>query len=94
MLTSTPTPTIQPTAAAKPQQPQSSYRAQKEQTRLAGRITSRGISSVNAVGTPLGVTKKFFCRHRSRWYPSVETQRDLINIGTARVVFSVDRAVT
>jgi outer membrane biosynthesis protein TonB len=93
MLTSTTPPAIQPTVAAKPQQPQSSYRAQKEQTRLSGRITSRGISSVNAVGTPLGRYEKvLFAAIGSRWYPSVETQRDLINIGTARVVFSVDRS--
>jgi outer membrane biosynthesis protein TonB len=28
----------------------------------------------------------------SRWYPYVQQQADLVNIGTARLVFSVDRS--
>src|SRR5438067_6745463 len=52
MLTSTPTP--HPSIASTPQQQRSSYQPYKERTRLAGSITNRGTSSVNAVGTPLG----------------------------------------
>src|SRR5262245_12698889 len=39
--------------AAAASQAQSTYRRQKERTRIAGNITNRGISSVNALGTPL-----------------------------------------
>src|ERR1051325_684138 len=35
-------------------QAQSAYRAYKERTRISGRITRRGVSSVDALGTPLG----------------------------------------
>jgi outer membrane biosynthesis protein TonB len=92
MLTSTPTPAIQPTVATKPQQPRSSYRPQKEQTRLAGRITTRGTSSVNAVGTPLGRYEKFLLDAiGSRWYGSVREQMDMFGIGTASLHFWVDR---
>src|SRR5437588_252522 len=54
MLRSTPTPAVRPAAVPTPEQPRSSYRAQKQRTRLAGSITNRGASSVNALGTPLG----------------------------------------
>jgi len=93
MLTSRPTPTIQPAAAATPQQPRSSYRAQKEQTRLSGSITNRGAPSVNAVGTPLGRYQKIlYDAIGSHWYYYVAKQGDLVSIGTARLVFSVDRS--
>jgi hypothetical protein len=93
MLTSTPTPAIQPTAAVEPQRPQSSYRAQKEQTRLRGLITNRGASAVNALGTPLGRYRKMlYDAVGSRWYAYVADKRELINIGTLRIVFSVDRS--
>jgi hypothetical protein len=95
MLTSTPAPTVQPTAAATPQRPNSVYQAMKEQTRLSGAITTRGISSVNALGTPLGRYQKWlFDAIGSRWYAHVEQYRDLISIGTARLVFWVDRSGT
>ena len=41
-------------AAAASSQTQSVYRRQKERTQIAGNITNRGISSVNALGTSLG----------------------------------------
>ena len=93
MLTSTPTPAIQPTVAATPQQPKSTYRPQKEQKRLSGSITNRGASSVNAIGTPLGRYQKMvYDAIGSRWYQYVAEKRDLVSIGTAQVVFSVDRS--
>jgi outer membrane biosynthesis protein TonB len=92
MLTSTPQPTVQPSVAPNPQQPASTYRAEKQQTRLAGSITNRGAPSVNAVGTPLGrYQKMLYDAVGSRWYYYVNKQRDLVTIGTVRVVFSVDR---
>ncbi len=93
MLRSTPTPAVQPSAVPTPEQPRASYRAQKEQTRLSGSITNRGASSVNALGTPLGRYQKIlYDSIGSRWYYYVAKQRDLITIGTLRLVFSVDRS--
>jgi outer membrane biosynthesis protein TonB len=93
MLTSTPRPTVQPTVATKPQQPSSSYRPMKERTRSAGSISNRGISSVNAIGTPLGRYEKMIQDAiGSRWYAYVQERMDLISMGTAQVVFYVDRS--
>ena len=93
MLTSTPRPTVQPTVATKPQQPSSSYQPMKERTRSAGSISNHGISSVNAVGTPLGRYEKMIQDAiGSRWYAYVQERMDLINLGTAQVVFYVDRS--
>src|SRR5256714_14800406 len=90
MLTQRPTPAAESSAAS--QQARSAYRAQKERTRISGRITNHGVSSVNALGTPLGRYQKFLLDAiGSRWYAFVEEKRDLINIGTTRVVFVVDR---
>jgi outer membrane biosynthesis protein TonB len=90
--TSTPRPSVQPSTAPKPQPPQSMYRAEKQQTRLAGSITNRGASAVNAIGTPLGQYQKMlYDAVGSRWYMYVGRQRDLISIGTLRLVFKVDR---
>jgi outer membrane biosynthesis protein TonB len=91
MLTQRPTPVAEPSAAS--QQTRSAYRAQKERTRISGRITNHGVSSVNALGTPLGRYQKFLLDAiGSRWYAFVDRQIDLISIGTARVVFVVDRS--
>jgi outer membrane biosynthesis protein TonB len=93
MLRSTPTPVVRPSAVPTPEQPRSSYRAQKEQTRLSGSITNRGSSSVNALGTPLGRYQKIlYDSVGSRWYYYVAKQGDLVSIGTLRLVFSVDRS--
>ena len=90
MLTQRPTPAAEPSAPS--QQTRSAYRAQKERTRISGRITNHGVSSVNALGTPLGRYQKFLLDAiGSRWYAFVDRQIDLISIGTARVVFVVDR---
>jgi len=93
MLRSTPTPAVRPSAVPTPEQPRSSYRAQKQQTRLSGSITNRGASSVNALGTPLGRYQKIlYDSVGSRWYYYVAKQGDLVSIGTLRLVFSVDRS--
>jgi outer membrane biosynthesis protein TonB len=91
MLTSTPTP--RPSAASTPQAPRSSYQPLKERTRLAGSISNRGTSAVNAVGTPLGRYEKMIQDAiGSRWYAYVGEKADLISLGTAQVIFSVDRS--
>src|SRR5437762_12623056 len=80
-------------AANASSQPKSAYRRQKERTNIAGNITNRGISSVNALGTPLGRYQKIVADSiGSRWYTYVEQKRDLINIGTLRLGFVVDRS--
>lgn len=91
MLTQQPTPAAEPSAASP--QTRSAYRPFKERTRISGRITNRGVSSVNALGTPLGRYQKFLLDAiGSRWYAFVEQKRDLVTIGTTRVVFVVDRS--
>src|SRR6266480_3674082 len=80
-------------AANASSQPKSTYRRQKERTNIAGNITNRGISSVNALGTPLGRYQKIVADSiGSRWYTYVDQKRDLINIGTLRLGFVVDRS--
>jgi outer membrane biosynthesis protein TonB len=91
MLTSTPTP--HPSVASTPQQQRSSYQQYKERTRLAGSITNRGTSAVNAVGTPLGRYQKIlFDAIGSHWYAYIEQKADLVSLGTTRVSFWVDRS--
>ena len=91
MLTSTPTP--HPSVASTPQAPKSSYQPYKEKTRLAGSITNRGTSGVNALGTPLGRYQKIlFDSIGSRWYAYIEEKADLVKLGTTRVSFAVDRS--
>jgi outer membrane biosynthesis protein TonB len=78
-------------AAAAASQAQSKYRRQKERTNIAGNITTRGISSVNALGTPLGRYQKIVADSiGSRWYTYVDQKRDLLNIGTLRLRFVID----
>jgi outer membrane biosynthesis protein TonB len=91
MLTQQPTPPVEKSATSP--QTRSAYRSMKERTRIAGRITNRGVSSVNALGTPLGRYQKLILDAiGSRWYAFVDRQMDLISIGTTRVVFVVDRS--
>ena len=93
MLTSTPTPAVKPTIAPTPAPVRSTYRPLKEQTRISGSISNRGISSVNALGTPLGRYEKILKDSiGSRWYSYMERSRDLATIGTLRVHFFIDRS--
>jgi hypothetical protein len=80
-------------AANASSQARSMYRRQKERTHIAGNITNRGISSVNALGTPLGRYQKIVADSiGSRWYTYVDQKRDLITIGTLRLAFVIDRS--
>lgn len=79
--------------SAEASQAQSAYRRLKERTHIAGNITNRGISAVNALGTPLGRYQKIVADSiGSRWYVNVKQRGDLINIGTLRLRFVVDRS--
>jgi outer membrane biosynthesis protein TonB len=75
----------------KPELAASNYQAQKEETRITGRLTNRGPSSVNAVGTPLGRYQKAVSDAvGSRWYYYMSSKMDLISIGTAHIEAQVD----
>jgi outer membrane biosynthesis protein TonB len=92
----TPPPTVadsNPPAASKrkPDLAASNFQAQKEETRIKGGLTSRGPSSVNAVGTPLGRYQKAVSDAiGSRWYYYMDKKRDLVSIGTAMIHAEVD----
>src|SRR5437763_6096092 len=58
LLTQKPAPRTEQSTAAS--QPQSAYRRLKERSHISGNITNRGISSVNALGTPLGRYQTIF----------------------------------
>jgi hypothetical protein len=93
MLTARPTPAVEPSVKPASAQPRSAYRPLRDRTRISGNITNRGISSVNALGTPLGRYEKILKDSiGSRWYTYVEEKRDLINIGTLQLRFYVDRS--
>src|ERR1700730_5511444 len=75
----------------KPELAASSYQSQKEETRITGRLTNRGPSSVNAVGTPLGRYQKTVSDAiGSRWYYYMNSKGDLVSVGTANIQAEVD----
>jgi outer membrane biosynthesis protein TonB len=75
----------------KPENPASNFQSQKQETRVTGRITNRGPSSVNAIGTPLGRYQKAVSDAiGSRWYYYMNSKMDLVSIGTAHVEAEVD----
>ena len=68
----------------------SAYRREQIQERMAGNISKRGVSSVNAVGTPLGrYEKKVYDAIGKRWYALCDANRDRVDIGTVHVQFVV-----
>jgi outer membrane biosynthesis protein TonB len=94
MLTNTPTPTpsVQPSVARTPAPVRTRYQPLKQQTRIAGAISNRGISSVNALGTPLGRYEKTMKDAiGSHWYAYMEQRKEMANVGTLQVHFIIDR---
>jgi len=98
MLTKQPTPPPQPQST--PQQPQaqssaapaSAYRPERQRTRIGGNISNRGISSVNALGTPLGRYQKIVTDAiGSRWYAYTNSKAGDFGVGTLTAHFFVDR---
>jgi len=78
-----PPPVSQPPAS-------SAYRREQIQERMAGNISKRGVSSVNAVGTPLGrYEKSVYDSIGKRWYALCDANRDRVDIGTVHVQFVV-----
>jgi TonB family protein len=92
----TPTPSIPPEEqrpTPPPQRPSSAYRREQAQTHMRGNISNHGVSSVNAMGTPLGrYSKMVYDAVGSRWYSLVHQNGDRINIGTVALTFVVDRS--
>ncbi|MEY2520190.1 MAG: hypothetical protein QOF24_1949 [Verrucomicrobiota bacterium] len=80
-----------PAPRPKPENPASDFRAQTQETRITGRITNRGPSAVNAIGTPLGRYQKAVSDAiGSRWYYYMNSKMDLASIGTAHIYAEVD----
>lgn len=93
---STPPPQTEPTinpalARPRPERPASAYQPEKQETRMTGRITDRGPSSVDAVATPLGRYQKTVSDAVGvLWYRYVKDTMDLVDVGTAHVEAEVD----
>jgi outer membrane biosynthesis protein TonB len=86
---SSPSPKAAPARVSRPPA-SSAYRREHVQERMAGNISKRGVSSVNAVGTPLGrYEKKVYDSIGKRWYALCDANRDRVDIGTVHVQFVV-----
>jgi outer membrane biosynthesis protein TonB len=86
---SSPSPKAAPAPVSRPPA-SSTYRREQVQERMAGNISKRGVSSVNAVGTPLGrYEKKVYDSIGKRWYALCDANRDRVDIGTVHVQFVV-----
>src|SRR5580692_4847855 len=95
---SKPTPTPLPTPSPNPAQnkqnqpgaPRTAYRPQSIISRMQGNVSTRGHSSVSALGTPQGRFEKAVeDAVGSLWYYFVQQRSDLINAGTVRIEFVV-----
>ena len=93
---STPPPQVEPTinpalARPRPDRPATAYQPELQQTRIRGRITDRGPSSVAAVATPLGRYNKTVSDAVGKlWYRYTKEKRDLTSVGTAVLEAEVD----
>jgi outer membrane biosynthesis protein TonB len=90
MFRATPPPATRETTPAPRPAPPSAYRREQIPERMAGNISKRGVSSVNAVGTPLGrYEKSVYAAIGARWYRLCDENRDRVDIGTVSVQFMV-----
>jgi outer membrane biosynthesis protein TonB len=92
MFRATPPPAAeaQKTTPAPRPAPSTPYRREQIPERMAGNISKRGVSSVNAVGTPLGrYQKSVLDAIGARWYKLCDANRDRVDIGIVRVQFVV-----
>jgi TonB family protein len=90
MFRATPPPAAQEATAAPRPAPSTAYRREQVPERMAGNISKRGVSSVSAVGTPLGrYEKSVYDAIGARWYALCDANRDRVDIGTVRVQFVV-----
>ena len=89
MLRATPPPATRATPTPRPA-PATVYRREQIPERMAGNISKRGVSSANAVGTPLGrYEKSVYAVIGARWYKLCDENRDRVDIGTVSVQFMV-----
>jgi len=89
MFRATPPPATRTTPTPRPA-PATAYRREQIPERMAGNISKRGVSSVNAVGTPLGrYEKSVYAAIGARWYRLCDENRDRVDIGTVSVQFMV-----
>ncbi len=90
MFRATPPPASRKTTPAPRPAPSTAYRREQIPERMAGNISKRGVSSVNAVGTPLGrYEKSVYDAIGTRWYKLCDENRDRVDIGTVHVQFVV-----
>ena len=92
--TPTPLPTPSPNPAKnkqnQPGAPRTAYRPQSIINRMQGNVSTRGHSSVSALGTPQGRFEKAVeDAVGSLWYYFIQQRSDLINAGTVRIEFVV-----
>jgi TonB family protein len=86
----TPNPNLAKNNQNQPGAPRTAYRPQNIITRMQGNLSTRGHSSVSALGTPQGRFQKAVeDAVGSLWYYFVNQRSDLINIGTVRIEFVV-----
>ncbi len=70
----------------------SGFQEQQTKSRIEGSISNRGIASVDAVRTPLGVyMKQVKAAIASRWYFYMKQRRDLYSTGSAKVSFVITK---
>lgn len=70
--------------------PSTAYRREQIPERMTGNISKRGVSSVNAVGTPLGrYQQSVYKAIGALWYKLCDENRDRVDIGTVSVQFMV-----
>jgi outer membrane biosynthesis protein TonB len=90
MFRATPPPASRQTTPVPRPAPATAYRREQIPERMAGNISKRGVSSVNAVGTPLGrYEKSVYAAIGSRWYKLCDENRDRVDIGTVSVQFMI-----
>ena len=83
---------VPPQPPRQPPQPKSEpgFQPQKMQGKIAGSISNRGKSGVNARGTPLGRYQKIVADSvQSRWYYYIQQHMDLLRVGEAHIKFAV-----
>lgn len=77
-------------ATPSPRTTDAGFQEEQIKTRIEGNISNRGLASVDAVKTPLGVyMKQVKAAIASRWYFYMKQRRDLYTTGSAKVSFVI-----
>jgi hypothetical protein len=68
------------------------FQPEQQKTKIEGSISNRGKASVDAVRTPLAVYKKQISEAvGSRWYYYIKQRADVITLGVASFIFTINR---